>query len=417
MRGWAIGRGICIVFLVGLTAGAAELQRNTTLRSGPGAYFPSLERLTSGGAVETGEATGSWVPARTAVTNGWIPAVALTPPRAGIDYSGLLNGGDAISVSSVDIAAATKGAFAASYSDRHEVDLQVAEQLEVVTVSPSLVDMLAQRLDVAPAGWPGDRLPRRPFDNTIVLSSASEALLGHAMVAHMAPDGFVQNRQLMNYVNGVGMLVGARTERYDWPYKIGVTRDTSVNGFGMPGGYILISKGYLDLIQNEAELACVIAHEMAHCSLYHGLREFKKREIHRRRDEVFAELDEITGDSSTIAIEADLNRLADTAYMSIIGGRAREDELEADLFGAAYAAAAGYDPTAMVELLQRVGGAAQADAFRHHPALAERIDALEKGIARYGLQREGQQRLDERFGMMSGRSPKEAPVTAEVAEP
>ncbi|MBL7076853.1 MAG: M48 family metalloprotease [Kiritimatiellae bacterium] len=393
------------VLLLALTmAQAEELRRNTAMRSGPGAFFPVRELLKAGQFIDAGDAFGNWVEAETAVTNGWIPRVALTAPRRGIDYSGLLAAGEAVNVSSVDIAAATKGAFASSYSDRHGVDVNVGKQMESINVSPSLIAMLAKRLAPAPAGWMYDRLPRRPFDATIILSNEAEDLLGQAMVAHLAENGFVNNRQLIDYVNGVAMLVGARTERYDCRYKVAILNDDSVNGFGMPGGYILISKGYLDRIENEAELACVIAHEMAHVSLYHGLREFKKREIHRRRDAVFAELDAITGDSSTSAIEADLNRLADTSYLKIIGGRAREDELEADLFGTAYAAAAGYDPTAMVELLQRVGGSAEMDAFRHHPGIGERLQTIQSGISRYKMARSGQKRLASRFLMMSGRA-------------
>ncbi len=404
----------CLVLLMLSVVHAEEVRRNTAMRSGPGAFFPVLERLKAGQFVDTGEASGNWVTAETSVTNGWVPRVALTAPRQGIDYSGLLGADNAVSVSSVDIAAATKGAFASSYSDRHGVDVNVGKDVDSIVVSPSLVAMLAKRLRSAPAGWLNDRLPRRPFDTSIILSGEAEKLLGQAMVAHIAEKGFVDNRQLIDYVNGVAMLVGARTERYDCPYKVAILNDDSVNGFGMPGGYILISKGYLDRIANEAELACAIAHEMAHVSLYHGLREFKKREIHRRRDAVFAELDAITGDSSTSAIEADLNRLADTSYMKIIGGRAREDELEADLFGAAYAAAAGYDPHAMVELLQRVGGAAAVDAFHHHPGIGERLQTIQNGIFRYKLAHPNQKRLLDRFTMMSGQG---EPVAEGAVQP
>lgn len=395
---------VCGLGVVVAALPAAELKRNTALRSGPGAYFPVRQGLKAGQAVDTGTTSGHWVEGRTTVTNGWLPRMALNAPRRGVDYSGLLDAGNAVSVSSVDIAAATKGAFAASYSERHGVDVALGHKLDAVMVSPPLVTMLAKRLTPAPADWRRGRLPRRSFDNSIILSREAETLLGQAMVAHIATHGFVDNRRLVDYVNGVAALVGARTERYDCPYKVGLLKDESVNGFGMPGGYILISKGYLDRIVNEAELACVIAHEMAHVSLYHGLREFKKREIHRRRDAVFAELEEVTGDSATDAIEADLNRVADRAYLKIIGGRAREDELEADRFGAVYAAAAGYDPRAMVELLQRVGDAAQADALRHHPAIDERLAVIEQTISRYKLVRTDQQRLAGRFRMMSGRA-------------
>jgi hypothetical protein len=396
-------------------AHAGEVQRNTALRIGPGAFFPACELLKAGQQVDTGEASGNWVTARTVTTNGWMPRLALKAPRSGIDYTGLLGAEDAVNVSSVDIAAATKGAFASSYSDRHGVDLDVGKAVDEMVVPPAMVSMLAKGLTPAPAGWLYGRLPRRPFDNSIILSQEAEALLGQAMVAHIAENGFVDDRELVDYVNGVAMLVGARTERYDCAYKVAILDDESVNGFGMPGGYILISKGYLDRIENEAELACVIAHEMAHISLFHGLREFKKRELHRRRDAVFAELDAITGDSSTSAIEADLNRLADTAYLKIIGGRAREDELEADLFGTAYAAAAGYDPRAMIELLQRVGGSAEMDAFRHHPGIGERLKTIQKGISRYKLARKGQKKLPGRFSMMAGHGASSARVPGEEA--
>lgn len=402
------GTGSAGVLLVLLALGAAaaadmrELQRATTLRSGPGAWFPMLQRLKRGEQVDCGERDGAWLEADTAVTNGWIPALALKAPRRGIDYGGLLGGTDVVAVSSVDIAAATKGAFVAAYSERHKLDMAPAAQLDAVSVAPSVVALLARSLKRDTSGRLLERLPRRPFDNNIVLSFDAEALLGHTLVAHQAACGLDANRSLSDYANAVAMIVGAHTERYALPYRVGILDDDSINGFGLPGGYVLLTRGYVSRLQNEAELACVIAHEMAHISLFHGLREFQKREIHRRRDSAFAELDSISGDSETQAIEDDLNRLADTAYMKIMGGRAREDELEADLYGMAYASAAGYDPMAMVDLLRRVGASAGTDPFRHHPSVADRASAMKKAVSRYRLQRKGRQRFKKRFYMMAG---------------
>ncbi len=70
--------------------------------------------------------------------------------------------------------------------------------------------------------------------------------------------------------------------------------------------------------------------------------------------------------------------------------------------------AAGYDPRAMVNLLTRVGGSAEMDAFRHHPGIGERLDAVQSGISRYKLIRGGQKRLASRFLMMSGRGEPQA---------
>jgi beta-barrel assembly-enhancing protease len=252
-------------------------------------------------------------------------------------------------------------------------------------------------------------LPHRSFDNTIVLRADAEQLLGRALVANLASaSGFVDNPRLVEYVNGVAAVVGAHVERLDLPFRVGILKDAAINGFGLPSGYIIVTKGLIDDIRDEAELACVLGHEMAHTSLYHGLREFKKREIHRRRDAAFEELDRVSGGSSDKEIEKDLDELADTAYLKIMGGRAREDELEADLFGAAYAAAAGYDPRAMLDVLRRIEERhATGEAFRHHPPVNERIAKLDAAIRRYHLAWSGQKRLADRYTQM----------TAPAAEP
>lgn len=154
-------RCVLLLFVVAATQ-ADELQRNTAMRSGPGAFFPVRERLKAGRQIEKGESSGNWVAVQTVVTNGWIPRIALTAPRSGIDYSGLLGAEQAVNVSSVDIAAATKGAFASSYSDRHGVNVALGKQMESIAASPSLVSMLMKRLTSAPAGWLYGRLPRPP---------------------------------------------------------------------------------------------------------------------------------------------------------------------------------------------------------------------------------------------------------------
>jgi predicted Zn-dependent protease len=137
---------------------------------------------------------------------------------------------------------------------------------------------------------------------------------------------------------------------------------------------------------------------MAHVSRYHGLREFKKRETHRRSDTVFSELERATGNPKS-GVEQDLDELGKTAYLRIIGGRARADEAEADLYGVAYAAAAGYEPDAFADVLARIDRekAGMEDQFRHHPAIGERLAAIEEGIAKHHFRAAGQKRLQERF--------------------
>ena len=395
---------LCLLLAHGLQARERVTQRDGYLRAGPGSYHEVVGQVARGMSVDAGETSRSWVACRVGAQQGWMPLKVFEKPRSGIDYSGFLAKTEVTVVSSVDIAAATKGAFSSSYSERHNVSFERAEELDSLGVDGKLVDVIWDGLAEKDSARVLGRLPPLQLDNDIALRPDAEALLGRALVARIVEKGFIKDAAVVSYVNAVAAVVASKTERYDFPYKVGVVDDPGVNGFGLPGGYVIITKGLLDRVQNESELACVLGHEMAHISRYHGLREFNKREVHRRRDTAFAELESVTGGTSTSEVEQDLNKLADTAYLTIIGGRARGDELEADLFGAAYAAAAGYDPQAMVAFLTRTAtdSAIGPDMFSHHPELSERISTLGLSLSKYRLLWDGQKRMQVRYARYMG---------------
>jgi len=389
---------VCMI----MTAVGAErtIRRAGAMREGPASFFPVVMALEPGMQATLAETRGNWVRGTVADRSGWIAQLAFESLSAGVDYAGMLNSEKAVVISSVDIAAATKGAFEANYAETHKADFARVDTLEQLQIPPALVSRIYQSLPP-----PDTRvllgLPKPPFANNVIIRPDAEQLLGRALTATLVSPGFVEAPETIAYVNAVAAVVGARTPRYDLPFRIALTDDPAINGFGLPGGTVVLTRGLLGMIRNEAELACQIGHEIAHITLYHGLREFQKRGTHRKRDSAFAELDAmggeddddpfaelnaLTGDTTRSGIEADLTRLANTSYLKIIGKRAREDEIEADLFGAAYAAAAGYDPNAMITYLERVRELGMGpDAFRHHPSLDERIVALREGIRRYRL--------------------------------
>ncbi len=375
-------------------------QRDSDVREGPGAYFDVVGRLSRGATVQVGETKGFWYAARSAKVSGWSPASAFDKPKSGMDYLGLAEGESGMVISSVDITAATKGAFAARLAEKQRIDLGKADILDTLKADPKMVQTilagLPRRLDDNTLS----KMPRIPFSNTMCLDGEAETLLGRGLASSLLTNGVVTDAKLVGYVNAVAAVVGEKTERYYLPYRVAILNDPSINGFGLPGGYICISRGLLERLRDEAELACVLGHEMAHISRFHGLREFKKREIHRRADKVFGELDKATNRSDEARkIEESLDSVAQEAWLKIMGGRARADELEADLFGAAYAAAAGYQPSAAVDVLERLAGsgAQEADIYRHHPPLEKRIADLKKGIAQYRLARSDQIRPADRL--------------------
>jgi hypothetical protein len=374
-------------------------QRDAVLREGPGAYFESVGSLRRGKTASVGESKGSWCPARVESLAGWVPVATFDRPKSSVDYLGIVDDSNGVVISSVDITAAVKGAFEARYSEQHRVQLAAADPIEALRANVDLVRRIQRDIQGGVNDGLLSRLPSTDYRNTLGLEVAAEGLLGKALVACLVTNGLYQDAKLLAYVNSVAAVVGERTERYNVQYRVAVLNDNGINGFGIPGGYVIITRGLLSMLKDEAELACVLGHEMAHISRYHGLREFKKRELHRRRDQVFSELDKAVGNTEPDSVESELGRLADEAQLKIIGGRARGDELEADVFGTAYVAAAGYDPKAALAVLQRVKelGGADGDAYRHHPKLGDRIEELNKAVLRYRMGQPGQTRGEARF--------------------
>ena len=395
-----LAAGICGLLLAASATGEERtVLRPAVMRSGPGAYYEAVTSVPENSRVNTGEVKPAWINTVWKTEKGWLPDKAFQKPKAGLDYGGVFEGEKGVVVSSVDIAAATKGMITTKFQDRYKVDFAVADQLDGIRANIELVQAIMTDLQKSSQEIPYSRLPRQSFKNNVILRPDAETLLGRALVAHVATNGLSQPA-LVAYVNAVAAAVGAKTERYDLTYRVGVLREAGINGFGLPGGYVLLSDGLLAQVQDEAELACVLGHEMAHASLFHGLREFTKRGKQRRADSVFDELDSISGGGSDDEIEADLDRLAKTSYLKVIGGRAREDELEADLFGVAFAASAGYDPNAMLDVLQRVSEkGTETDVFRHHPSVRDRIAVLQAAIKKYDLGGSGKQRFADRFRM------------------
>lgn len=407
---------VATVFCVATAESAQQtVRRPGVMREGPGSFFPVVTKLEPGKTVVLLETRGAWVRGSVAESSGWIAQLAFVGVSAGVDYAGMLNSEKAVVISSVDIAAATKGAFEANYAESHKTDFARVDALDQLQVPVELVSRIYQSLPPQNARLL-QALPPPQFANTVIIRPEAEHLLGRALTATLVTSGFIPEQKVIDYVNALAAVVGSKTPRYDLPFHVALTEDDSINGFGLPGGNVVLTRGLLGLAVNEAELACLIGHEIAHITLYHGLREFQKRAPHRKRDSAFDELDSatatgdgadpfaelnaLTGDTTGTAVEADLTRLANTSYLQIIGQRARGDELEADLFGVAYAAAAGYDPNAMISCLERVRdrGTGQ-DTFRHHPSVQDRINALREGIRKYRLAAGHQVLEQERFNV------------------
>lgn len=166
-------------------------------------------------------------------------------------------------------------------------------------------------------------------------------------------------------------------EGYQWEYKLVDSKE--VNAWCMPGGKIVVYTGLLPITQNEAALAAVMGHEVAHAVFYHGNERMSQGLIQQ-----------LGGTALSVAL-ANKPAATQNVFMSAYGlgsqvgvllPFSRKHELEADHYGLIFAAMAGYNPQEAIALWQRMekasGGQAPPEFMSTHPSEGRRIDQLEK---------------------------------------
>jgi beta-barrel assembly-enhancing protease len=208
-----------------------------------------------------------------------------------------------------------------------------------------------------------------------------EIEIGRGIAATVAGRwGLVRNEPLQAYVNLVGQLVAQQSPRStELTYRFAVLDTDEVNAFAAPGGYIFITRGLLDQMESEAELAAVLGHEIAHVDLRHILRRIQRMSTVQS----LAQETEMTGP----ILDAVLSEAASMLFMNVERG----DELESDSLGMLYASAAGYRADGMVRFLERMSQGEQQQrrgfaAIRAtHPPASLRLEAAQVDVAAFGF--------------------------------
>ena len=215
--------------------------------------------------------------------------------------------------------------------------------------------------------------PEKPTINWKNPSKEEEIALGREITGSVlgaAP--LVKDEKLQQYVNKVGRWVASQSERDNLPWKFGVIDSADLNAFAAPGGYVLITKGLYQKLQNEAQLASVLGHEIAHVVKKHQLKVLQKQQL-------------LNVGSSWLKEKLGKTKLADKAIGTgaeiSARGLDKDAEFEADRMGMVLAARAGYDAFALAEVLQTISQTNKSDSsvallFKTHPAPDERLAKL-----------------------------------------
>lgn len=182
----------------------------------------------------------------------------------------------------------------------------------------------------------------------------------------------VPDEALQAYVNRVGRWVASRSGRSDLKWTFGVIDSADINAFAAPGGYVFITKGLYARLQDEAQLAGVLAHEIAHVQEKHHLKVLQKQQLMDLGSEAL---------SRKVKGEEVVQKLIGSGAEILARGLDKGAEFEADRVGVVLAARAGYDPFGLPAVLQDIGANTQdagsvALLFKTHPHPDERLAAL-----------------------------------------
>lgn len=201
-----------------------------------------------------------------------------------------------------------------------------------------------------------------------------------------------------NYVNQVGRWLTLHSERPNLPWRFGVLDSPNINAFATPGGHVFVTRGLLLQLRNEAELAGVLAHEIAHVVQKHHLNAVMKSKGIGVGADVLQQLAAQKGKNPDVAGKV-VGGLKEVA----LRGLDKSDEYESDRMALVIAARAGYDPFGLPSVLQTLQALNAQDSslallFETHPAPSARLDALEQVLAGGALDAQASQpQLPERY--------------------
>ncbi len=212
----------------------------------------------------------------------------------------------------------------------------------------------------------------------VFMSESQEAELGRQADAQIRGEmGVYDDDALQEYVAAIGAELAAVSHRPDLPWQFAVIDSPVVNAFAVPGGYVYLTRGLLAYLNDEAELAGVLGHEIGHVTARHSVQAYSRA--------AGAQMGLLLGQIFVPAMRPRYGSpgLSDAAGQGLgllFLKFGRDDERQADRLGAEYAAASGWDPHGVGDMLATLGRIADTTDRRGtpnwlatHPEPADRV--------------------------------------------
>jgi Zn-dependent protease with chaperone function len=217
-----------------------------------------------------------------------------------------------------------------------------------------------------------------------MFSTTQEIQLGEKLSKEVSQQyPLIKDKRVDDYLNTLGHQLAAIAPGPKYPYEFHCVNSKDIDAFALPGGFIYIDRGVIEEAHNEAQLAGVMAHEIAHVALRHGTNQATKQQIWGTGINV---LGGVIGGSAVGAIASQLGESLTAS--TILLKYSRTSETQADILGTQILYDAGYDPRALVQFFETVElenkGKKPIQFFSDHPALENRTDRLNEEIDRLG---------------------------------
>jgi len=207
-----------------------------------------------------------------------------------------------------------------------------------------------------------------------------------------------KDEEKVNYVSQIGTGISAQLGRPELRYYFGILDTEDINAYAAPGGYIFVTTGALKLMSNEAQLAGVLAHELAHINQKHIVKQLN---LQTSDSSLTSGIAQILG-GATLSAKIALERLNDLAFKMLMEeGLSKKDEADADQKALEMLISTGYDPQSYLDyLLSLKPHLEQGQAkvlSKTHPTIDNRIKLLSEFISRHQLDSTQGKKNEKRF--------------------
>lgn len=249
------------------------------------------------------------------------------------------------------------------------------------------------------------RLNQVVSDKSYAADTLAEIRFGKQVAARiLGRESLHDNLDLTRYINLIGKSLVFNSSRSELEFHFAIINNPYPNAYSAPGGYVFITLGAIQQAQDEAELAAVLAHEVAHISQRHIVKELNIKSSETSGIAGFSRLLGAASDTTRIALTQAVDKAMTILFDS---GYKINEELDADRVAALLLAQTGYDPTALERYLQRIHHSESETRVSNntHPSSEARFQALYALAKAEGFEQLQFPRLQQRFEENTRTSP------------